>query len=267
MNVGRGMIDEQKIERDGIIEEIAEYWNTRIHDAELSKHEPGTLGFFDDLDEYHFDKLNYLPEMVDYDGYAGKKVLDVACGIGTDLARFAKGGAEATGIDLSEKAIGLATKNFELRGLKGDFRVMNGEALDFPDESFDMVFAHGALQYTADTQKMADECRRVLKPGGELIAQLYNRKGWLIFMSKFAKVKLEHDDAPAFKLFTIDEFKHFLRDFSEAEITPTRFPVKSRLHKGLKGFLFNTFFVGGFNILPRSWVRRWGWHLMARAVK
>ena len=249
------------------IQAIKDYWNTRIHDAELSSHEIGTLGFFDDLDEYHFDKLNYLLKLVDYNGYKGKKILEIGCGIGTDLARFAQGGADVTAVDLAENSIELAEKNFELRNLNGTFHVMNGEALQFEDNQFDMVFAHGVLQYTSDTQKMFDEAHRVLKPGGEFIGQLYNKKGWLIFMSKFAKVKLEHDDAPAFKLFTIEDFKNFLHDFKEVEITPTRFPVKSRLHKGLKGFLFNTFFVGMFNILPRSWVRKWGWHLMCHAIK
>jgi len=249
------------------LQAIKEYWNSRIHDAELSEHDEGTLGFYEDLDEYHFDKLNYLLEMVDYQGYQGKRVLELGCGIGTDLARFAKGGAEVTALDLSDKAVGLAEKNFELRGLTGNFMVANGEDLPFEDSSFDMVFAHGVLQYTEDTQKMVDEARRVLKPGGEFISQLYNRKGWLIFMSKVAKVKLEHDDAPAFKLFTIKEYRQFLKDFSEAKIVPTRFPVKSRLHKGLKGLLFNTFFVGIFNAVPRSWVRKWGWHLMGFARK
>jgi hypothetical protein len=42
-----------------------------------------------------------------------------------------------------------------------------------------------------------------------------------------------------------------------------RFPVKSRLHGGWKGTVFNTFFVGTFNALPRAWVRRFGWHLLA----
>jgi hypothetical protein len=42
-----------------------------------------------------------------------------------------------------------------------------------------------------------------------------------------------------------------------------RFPVKSRLHGGWKGFAFNTVFVGTFNALPRSLVQRYGWHLLA----
>ena len=46
-------------------------------------------------------------------------------------------------------------------------------------------------------------------------------------------------------------------------IVEERFPVKSRLHGGWKGTLFNTFFVGTFNALPRALVRRFGWHLLA----
>jgi hypothetical protein len=50
-------------------------------------------------------------------------------------------------------------------------------------------------------------------------------------------------------------------------IVPERFPVKSRLHRGWKGVLFNGFFVGAFNTLPRGLVRRFGWHLLAFCVK
>jgi hypothetical protein len=46
-------------------------------------------------------------------------------------------------------------------------------------------------------------------------------------------------------------------------IVPERFPVKSRLHGGWKGTLYNTMFVGTFNALPRAVVRPLGWHLMA----
>jgi hypothetical protein len=86
---------------------------------------------------------------------------------------------------------------------------------------------------------------------------------WLNAMSKVTKVALEHEDAPVLKKFSIAEFRHLLRPFSDVRIVPERFPVKSRLHKGWKGLAFNTFFVGTFNALPRSLVRPLGWHLMA----
>jgi ubiquinone/menaquinone biosynthesis C-methylase UbiE len=254
-------------DRDILITRIQDYWNRRIHDLEIAEHPVGTQEFFQDLEGYRFDKLRYLPKIIDFSGYKGKRILEIGCGLGLDLAKFAQGQADVTGIDLSQTAIDLAKKHFQYRHLKGDLHVMNGEALTYPDASFDVVYAHGVLQYTADTQKMVDEAFRVLKPGGVLIGMVYNRKGWLNIMSKFFKVELEHEDAPVLKKFTIREFKIFLRRFSKVSIIPERFPVKSRLHHGVKGFLFNTLFVGLFNCIPRFLVRRSGWHLMAFAVK
>ena len=261
------MNDTGNKETGDLTADISEYWNKRIHDLEMTDSPIGSKGFFEDLDEYRFDKLRYLPKMVDFSGFSGKKLLEIGCGIGIDLVRFARGGAEVTGIDLSETAINLAKKNFEINGLESNLHVMDAEALEFTDGAFDVVYGHGVLPYAASPQKMIDEAYRVLKPGGILITQAYNRKGWLYYMSKFFKVGLEHEDAPAFNLHKIKQFKKMFANFSEVKIIPTRFPVKSRLHKGLKGFLYNTFFVGLFKIIPRPLVRRWGWHIMAFATK
>jgi hypothetical protein len=112
-----------------------------------------------------------------------------------------------------------------------------------------------------------DECRRVLKPGGTAVFQVYNRVSWLHALSKVMKVPLEHEDAPVLRRYSIGEFRTLVSAFRTVEIVPERFPVKSRLHKGWKGALFNAGFVGTFNALPRAWVRRFGWHLLAFCVK
>lgn len=247
-----------------MIDAIQRYWNDRIHDLEMTDEPVGTLGFFDDLDEYRFDKLRYLPELVDFGGFKGQTLLEVGCGIGTDLVRFARGGALVTGVDLSKTAIDLAAKNFELHGLTPvELRVANAEALPYPDASFDHVYGHGVIQYTADPAKLVRECHRVLKPGGTAIFMVYNRISWLNALSKVMKVALEHEDAPCLRKFSIGEFRALLAPFADARIVPERFPVKSRLHGGWKGLAFNTFFVGTFNALPRGLVRRFGWHLLA----
>src|SRR6185503_2439270 len=100
-----------------MINEITNYWNHRIHDLEMTDHPVGTKAFFDDLDEYRFEKLHYLPKIVDFSAFRGWRLLEVGCGIGTDLVRFAKGGAHVTGVDLAQTAIDLARKNFELNGV------------------------------------------------------------------------------------------------------------------------------------------------------
>jgi len=245
------------------IEEVRAYWNTHIHDLEVSREPPGSRGFFDDLDRYHFEKLHHLIRLVDFDGYRGRSVLDVGCGAGVDLARFAKGGAEVTGVDVSPSAIDLARTNFAQQGLRGRFEVADGERLPFADDTFDLVFAHGVVQYTAQPQRLVDECRRVLKPGGEAIFQVYNRISWLNALSKLMKVGLEHEDAPVILKFSATEFRRLLRGFREVRVVPERFPVKSRLHGGWKGTMYNAAFVGTFNALPRALVRRFGWHLLA----
>ena len=245
------------------IDEVRAYWARHIHDLEITRHPVGSRGFFDDLDQYHFEKLHHLLRLVDFDGYRGRMVLDVGCGAGVDLARFAKGGADVTGVDLTESAIALARTNFEQQGLTGRFEVADGEHLPFPDNSFDLVFAHGVVQYTANPQQLVNECHRVLKPGGQAVFQVYNRISWLNALSKLMKVGLEHDDAPVLLKFSAGEFRRLLSRLREVTIVPERFPVKSRLHGGWKGAVYNGLFVGTFNTLPRVVVRRLGWHLLA----
>jgi len=244
-------------------DDVRQYWERHIHDLEITSHPVGSRGFFEDLDQYHFEKLHHLLRLVDFDGFRGRKVLEVGCGAGVDLARFARGGAQVTGVDLATSAIDLARANFSQQDLQGDFRVADGERLPFPDDAFDLVYAHGVVQYTADPRRLVQECRRVLKPGGQAVFQVYNRVSWLNGLSKLMKVGLEHDDAPVLLKFSIGEFRRLLEGFREVRIVPERFPVKSRLHGGWKGTLYNSVFVGTFNALPKVAVRRYGWHLLA----
>jgi ubiquinone/menaquinone biosynthesis C-methylase UbiE len=233
----------------------------------ITTHPVASPGFFQQLDDYRYDKLNYLPQLINFPSYRGKNFLEVGCGAGIDLVRFARAGAYVTGIDLSKTSIELAQQNIEQNGLQADLCVMNGEDMQFPNNTFEVVYAHGVLQYTADAEKMIAEIQRVLKPGGEAIMMVYNRISWLNLMSKITKVPLEHEDAPVLKKFSIGEFKKLLEPFPDYQIIPERFPVKTKLHSGWKARLFNDVFVGTFNLLPKAFVRPLGWHLMAFAIK
>jgi SAM-dependent methyltransferase len=243
--------------------DVRAYWNQHIHDLDISREAPGSPGFFADLDQYHFEKLHHLLRLVNFEGYRGKRVLDVGCGAGTDLVRFARAGAIVSGVDLSAAAVDLARANVAQQGLEADICEADAAHLPYPDGTFDLVFAHGVVQYSADPAGVVGECWRVLKPGGEAIVQAYNRVSWLNALSKLMKVPLEHEDAPVLEKYTAGELRKMLSRFREVRIVEERFPVKSRLHGGWKGVMFNTLFVGTFNALPRALVRRFGWHLLA----
>jgi SAM-dependent methyltransferase len=254
-------------ENEPLLAAIRDYWNERIHDLEVASCPIGSAGFFRELDAYRFDKLHYLPQVVDFSAYQSKRLLEVGCGAGVDLVRFARAGAIVTGVDLAETSIDLARKNFGQNKLTADLRVMNGEALEFPSKSFDVVYAHGVLQYTADPLKMVAEMHRVLRPGGEAILMVYNKYSWLNALSKLMKVELEHEDAPVLRKYSIQELKGLLEPFSKVRIVPERFPVKTRLHHGLSAMIYNNLFVRGFNLLPKTLIRPLGWHIMAFANK
>jgi SAM-dependent methyltransferase len=166
-------------------------------------------------------------------------------------------------VDLSAAAIALARQNVAQQALEADLREADGEHLPYEDGTFDLVFAHGVVQYTPGDVALVEECRRVLKPGGEAIIQVYNRVSWLNALSKLMKVPLEHEDAPVLRKYSAAELRAMLQGFRDIRIVEERFPVKSRLHGGWKGVLFNTIFVGTFNAVPRPLVRRFGWHLLA----
>lgn len=242
---------------------VRAYWNQHIHDLAITSHPVGSPGFFQDLDQYHFEKLHHLPRLIPFDGLAGRDVLDVGCGAGVDLARFARGGARITGVDIADAAVALARANLAQHSLPARLLVADGERLPFPDARFDYVFAHGVVQYTANGRRLVEEVHRVLKPGGTAVFQAYNRVSWLNALSALMKVDLEHEDAPVLRKYSPGELRALVDVFPEVWLVYERFPVKSRLHKGWKGLAFNTAFVGAFNALPRGWVERYGWHLLA----
>jgi SAM-dependent methyltransferase len=146
--------------------DVRDYWDRHIHDLEITRHPVGSRGFFDDLDQYHFEKLHHLLRLVDFDGYRGRKVLEVGCGAAVDLARFARGGAETTGIDIAPSAIALARANFEQQGLPGRFEVGDAERLPFADGTFDVAFCVATLHHALDLRAMVGELARVTRRGG-----------------------------------------------------------------------------------------------------
>jgi ubiquinone/menaquinone biosynthesis C-methylase UbiE len=246
---------------------VRDYWNVHVVDWPITSAEPGTAAFFAEAEAYRFEKLDYLDKRVDYAGQAGLDVLDVGCGLGNDTSRFAKGHARVTGIDIAPRAIELARANFSQRGLDGRFLVMDGEAMGFPDASFDVVYCHTVLHFTPDPARMTAEIHRVLKPGGRAILMAVNQQSWMRFMHRVAKVEIDHLAAPVFHWLSARELERMAAPFAEVRLVHERFPVATKVHKGVKAKLFNGVFVGLFNLLPRAWVERTGHHLLLFARK
>jgi SAM-dependent methyltransferase len=168
--------------REPSIDDVRRYWDEHPVAAEAIAAEPGSPEFFaafdalreaEDCEPYAFSN-----EVHGYETAAGKRVLDVGCGNGYVLSRYARHGAEVHGVDLSATAIGLSRKRFELAGLAGRFQAIDGVRLPYPDGHFDIVCSMGVLHHIPDPAPTVAEMHRVLKPGGQVIVMLYNRWSW-----------------------------------------------------------------------------------------
>ena len=159
-------------------ERVRAFWQANPCGTKFADAEVGTREFFRRVEEHRYQTEWHIPGAANFESAAGKRVLEVGCGLGTDGARFARAGAVYTGVDLTEAAVSLARRRFELEGLAGEFRVSDAESLDFADESFDLVYSHGVLHHTPDTARAVREIRRVLRPGGRAVVMLYHRDSY-----------------------------------------------------------------------------------------
>jgi len=99
-------------------------------------------------------------------------LLDVGCGPGTITADLATLVAEVTAVEMNDEALDLARAEFGRRGITNAHTVVSDiHALDFPDDSFDVVHAHQVLQHVGDPVQALREMARVCKPGGIVAAR------------------------------------------------------------------------------------------------
>jgi ubiquinone/menaquinone biosynthesis C-methylase UbiE len=166
-------------ERNSILKErVRVFWQENPCGTKFADAPPGSRRFYELVEEHRYRKEWHIPAAAGFDRTKDLAVLEVGCGLGTDGAQFAKAGANYTGIDLTDAAIELAKRRFELFQLPGAFRVADAEHLDFPDNSFDLVYSHGVLHHTPDTAAAVREIHRVLRPGGKALVMLYHRDSY-----------------------------------------------------------------------------------------
>jgi SAM-dependent methyltransferase len=97
-----------------------------------------------------------------------REVLEVGCGTGLILARVAAHAKRAEGVDLSPGMLALAKE----RGLS--VSEASATALPFPDASFDLVYSFKVLAHVPEIERALAEMTRVCRPGGHVLAELYN---------------------------------------------------------------------------------------------
>ena len=155
--------------------EVQKQWDNNSCGSQYVKDiAPHTLEWYLDVERYRYKEYApWMPSVMGFKRYRGKRVLELGAGIGTDLAQFAANGALVTDLDLSSGHLMHAQENFQRRGLTGEFIQGDCENIPLPSDSFDAVYSNGVIHHTPNTKAVVDEIFRVLKPGGEAIIMVY----------------------------------------------------------------------------------------------
>jgi SAM-dependent methyltransferase len=223
----------------------------------------------------------WLPAAAEFDRHAGETLLEIGCGMGTDLASFFRGGANVFAIDLTEGHLHLARRRLQIEGSPVRILRADAEQLPFANDSVDSVYSFGVLHHTPGTAQAIAEIHRVLRPGGRAIVALYHRNSvfyWFytllvrgvlhgrLFADGYRRLvadveRHEHTDAlPLDKVYSRRSMRRLFRQF-----TATSLEVH---HLQQEDFAYAAPLA---RRLPRRWLdaaaSRWGWYIFAKATK
>lgn len=110
-------------------------------------------------------------------GMAGKRVLVVGCGFGTDAVRIARMGAEVHAFDLSPESLAIARQLADQEDQAVAFDEMPAERLTYPPGYFDVIVARDILHHV-DIPLAMSELRRVAKPGATFVINEIYSHSW-----------------------------------------------------------------------------------------
>lgn len=173
--------------------DVERFWDGRPCNIRHSNLKIGTRAYFDEVEARKYRVEPHIPKFAEFDRWAGKRVLEIGCGIGTDAVNFARAGAIYTALELSKNSLDIAKQRFDVFGLEGQFVHGSAESLDrhLGGQEFDLVYSFGVLHHTPNPTDAIRKIRAVVSESAEFRLMLYAANSWKSVMINAGLDQLE----------------------------------------------------------------------------
>ncbi len=267
------------------IGEVKKYWDGRPCNIKHSQSPFGTRQYFDEVEKRKYFVEPHIPEFAEFKKWAGKKVLEIGCGIGTDTINFAREGAYVSAMELSEKSLEITKKRAEVFGLADKIKFYCADAEELSKvvsvEPYDLIYSFGVIHHTPHPEKAIEEIKKYTKPGTVVKIMVYYRFSWKVFWILFSygkgafwklkKLIAQYSEAqtgcPITYTYSKREARELLRGFKIKDISVDHI-FSYKISDYVK---YKYTKVWYFRYLPKfifSWLEKnFGWHLLITAVK
>jgi 2-polyprenyl-3-methyl-5-hydroxy-6-metoxy-1,4-benzoquinol methylase len=221
------------------IERVQEYWDKRPCNIRHSPAPVGTREYFDQVEQRKYFVEPHIPSFAEFPKWKGKKVLEVGCGIGTDMINFARNGARVTAVDLSGESLKIACKRAAIYSLQDQITFYQGDVENLtsfiPIEPYDLVYSFGVIHHTPHPARAIEQIKKYMSPASELRIMLYSKVSYKLFwimheegvwdMSRMDELIARNSEAqtgcPVTYTYTFNEVRTLLSGFEILDIRKT----------------------------------------------
>jgi 2-polyprenyl-6-hydroxyphenyl methylase/3-demethylubiquinone-9 3-methyltransferase len=171
----RSTVDDAEVARFSAM--AADWWDPAGKFRPLHRLNPVRIGYIRDTVCARLGRDPLAPQPL-----SGLRLVDIGCGGGLISEPMARLGAAVTGVDASERNIGVAAVHAAENGLAIDYRAATVEALAAEGRRFEVVLALEVIEHVADVPLFLKGCAGILEPGGVMVLSTLNRtpKAWLM---------------------------------------------------------------------------------------
>lgn len=252
-------------------ERIKRYWNSQPCNIRHGKSDIGTPEFFREVSERRYKVESHIHEFAGFHLWAGQRVLEIGCGIGSDAEEFAKHGADYVGIDISDQSIELCQQRFKVLDLEGEFYCIDAADINALQQlgNFDLVYSYGVIHHFPGIDQIINNVKTVLKVNGEFRFMVYSKNSWKYAMIRKGLDQFEAQaGCPYAQAFSQEEIQELLKHgWKIARIRQDHCFMYNIDEYKQGNYILEPWFAA-MTEAHRQAIREYlGWHLLVKAQK